>query len=139
VRGKRVLIVAGTGPSGIRGRGLFAKAGADVCITSRKADAGERARELVLKRFGGTVRAIAMPDAKEAIRACEARGAAAQRRARGGDARAEASVGQPAGAQSGRGRECGSPLGIEGVEVMDDGVAKEGVVSFGALAIGTSR
>ncbi|HLB81900.1 MAG TPA: NAD(P)-dependent methylenetetrahydromethanopterin dehydrogenase, partial [Gemmatimonadales bacterium] len=63
VRGKRVLIVAGTGPVGIRAAGLFAKAGADVCITSRKADAGERARDLVLKRFGGNVRAIAMPDA----------------------------------------------------------------------------
>src|SRR3989454_1426165 len=71
VRGRRVLIVAGTGPVGIRAAGLFAKAGADVCITSRKADAGERARELVLKRFGGKVRAIAMPDATEAIRACE--------------------------------------------------------------------
>src|SRR2546428_3529350 len=71
VRGKRVLIVAGTGPVGIRAAGLFAKAGADVCITSRKADAGERARELVLKRFGGGGRAIAMPDATEAVRACE--------------------------------------------------------------------
>src|SRR5258708_27008268 len=69
VRSKRVLIIAGTGPVGIRAAGLFAKAGADVCITSRKADAGERARELVLKRFGGTVRAIAMPGAAEAIRA----------------------------------------------------------------------
>src|SRR5256884_442893 len=69
VRGRRVLIVAGTGPVGIRAAGLFAKAGADVCITSRKADAGERARDLVLKRFGGKVRAIAMPDASEAVRA----------------------------------------------------------------------
>src|SRR2546426_663889 len=58
VRGKRVLIVAGTGPVGIRAAGLFAKAGADVCITSRKADAGERARELVLRRFGGAVRQV---------------------------------------------------------------------------------
>src|SRR3977135_1912425 len=71
VRGKRVLIVAGTGPVGIRAAGLFAKAGADVCITSRKADAGERARELVLERFGGSGRSITMPDAREAIRACE--------------------------------------------------------------------
>src|SRR6266566_7661322 len=63
VRGQRVLIVAGTGPVGVRAAGLFARAGADVVITSRKADAGERARDLVLKRFGGTVRAIAMPDA----------------------------------------------------------------------------
>src|SRR6267154_186037 len=56
VRSKRVLIIAGTGPVGIRAAGLFAKAGADVCITSRKADAGERARDLVLKRFGRKVR-----------------------------------------------------------------------------------
>src|SRR5437867_39082 len=71
VRGQRVLIVAGTGPVGVRAAGLFARAGADVVITSRKADAGERARDLVLKRFGGTVRAIAMPDASEAVRACK--------------------------------------------------------------------
>src|ERR1041385_6816461 len=70
-RGKRVLIVAGTGAVGIRAAGLFARAGADVCITSRKVDAGERARDLVLKRFGGKVSAIAMPDAREAIKACE--------------------------------------------------------------------
>src|SRR6059036_3307240 len=128
VRGKRVLIVAGTGPVGIRAAGLFAKAGADVCITSRKADAGERARELVLKRFGGTVRAIAMPDATEAIRACE---------------RAELILNAgPAGVMlvpkqawaSRPGLEVVAdvnavpPLGIEGVDVMDDGVTKEGGV-----------
>src|SRR5947209_4232875 len=62
VRGKRVLIVAGTGPVGIRAAGLFARAGAEVIITSRKAEAGERARDLVAKRFGGTVRAVTMPD-----------------------------------------------------------------------------
>src|SRR6266851_2420799 len=139
VRGKRVLIVAGTGPVGIRAAGLFAKAGADVCITSRKADAGERARELVLKRFGGTVRAIAMPDAAEAIRACE---------------RAELILNAgPAGVmlvpkQAWANRpglkvvadvNAVPPLGIEGVEAMDDGVTKEGVVCFGALAIGNLK
>src|SRR5213593_2264053 len=135
VRGKRVLIVAGTGPVGIRAAGLFAKAGADVCITSRKADAGE----LVLKRFGGTVRAIAMPDATEAIRACE---------------RAELILNAgPAGVMLVPKQAWASrpglkviadvnavpPLGIEGVDVMDDGVTKEGVVCFGALAIGNLK
>src|SRR5213596_3839439 len=139
VRGKHVLIVAGTGPVGVRAAGLFAKAGADVCITSRKADAGERARDLVLKRFGGTVRAIAMPDAKEAIRACE---------------RAELILNAgPAGVmlvpkQAWASRQglkvvadvnAVPPLGIEGVDVMDDGVTKEGVVCFGALAIGNLK
>src|SRR5207249_5615329 len=63
-RGQRVLIVAGTGPVGIRAAGLFARAGAEVVITSRKPEAGERARELVVKRFGGTVQAITMSDAE---------------------------------------------------------------------------
>ena len=138
-RGKRVLIVAGTGPVGIRAAGLFARAGADVCITSRKVDAGERARDLVLKRFGGKVSAIAMPDAREAIKACE---------------RAELLLNTgPAGVmlvpkQAWAGRaglkvvadvNAVPPLGVEGVEVMDDGVTKEGVVCFGALAIGNLK
>src|SRR5207244_2164869 len=71
VRGERVLIVAGTGPVGIRAAGLFARAGAEVVITSRKPEAGERARDLVVQRFGGTVRAITLPDPSQAIRACE--------------------------------------------------------------------
>src|SRR2546429_9486474 len=70
VRGKRVLIVAGTGPVGVRAAGVFAKAGADGCHTARKADAGERARDLVLERFGGKGRAIAMADASEGGGAC---------------------------------------------------------------------
>src|SRR5207249_2017501 len=64
-------VPAAGGGVGVRAAGLFAKAGAEVVITSRKADAGERARDLVLKRFGGTVRAITLRDASEAARACE--------------------------------------------------------------------
>src|SRR5216117_3248442 len=139
VRGQRVLIVAGTGPVGVRAAGLFARAGADVVITSRKADAGERARDLVLKRFGGTVRAIAMPDASEAVRACK--GAALLLNA--GPAgvmlvpkRAWANV---PGLKVVADVNAVPPLGVEGVETMDDGVTKEGVVCFGALAIGNLK
>ena len=31
------------------------------------------------------------------------------------------------------------PLGVEGVDLMDDGVIKEGVACFGALAIGNLK
>src|SRR5438093_491527 len=139
VRGKRVLIVAGTGPVGIRAAGLFAKAGADVCITSRKADAGERARELVLKRFGGTVRAFAMPNATEAIRACER----AELILNAGPAGVmlvprQAWANRP-GLKVAADVNAVPPLGIEGVEAMDDGVTKQGVVCFGALAIGNLK
>jgi len=141
VRGKRVLIVAGTGPVGIRAAGLFAKAGADVCITSRKADAGERARELVLKRFGGKVSAIAMPDARDAMRACER----AELLLNAGPAGVMLVPKQAWANRPGGGLKVVAdvnavpPLGIEGVDVMDDGVTKEGVVCFGALAIGNLK
>src|SRR5438128_2337364 len=135
----RVVIVAGTGPVGVRAAGLFARAGAGVVITSRKTDAGERARDLVLKRFGGTVRAIAMPDAGEAVRACK--GAALLLNA--GPAgvmlvpkRAWANV---PGLKVVADVNAVPPLGVEGVETMDDGVTKEGVVCFGALAIGNLK
>jgi len=47
VKGKRILVTAGTGPVGLRAAGLFAKAGADVCITSRRQEDGERARQAI--------------------------------------------------------------------------------------------
>src|SRR5437879_9768638 len=135
-RGKRVLIVAGTGPVGIRAAGLFAKAEADVCITSRKADAGERARGLVLKRFGGTVRAIAMPDATEAIRACEFAELILNAGPAGVMLVPKQAGASRAGVQGLGGVKADAAPGTEGVGVLGDGVTKDGVVRVGALAIG---
>src|SRR6184192_2644908 len=139
VRGKRVLIVAGTGPVGIRAAGLFAKAGADVCITSRKAEAGERARDLVLKRVGGKVRAVAMADASEAVRTCER----AELLLNAGPAGVmlvprQAWANRP-GLKVVADVNAVPPLGIEGVDATDDGVTKDGVVCLGALAIGNLK
>ncbi len=139
VRGQRVLIVAGTGPVGIRAAGLFARAGAEVVITSRKPEAGERARDLVVQRFGGTVRAITMPDASQAIRACER----ATLLLNAGPAGVllvpkQAWANRP-GLKVVADVNAVPPLGIEGVDVMDDGVTKDGVRCFGALAIGNLK
>ncbi len=139
VRGKRVLIVAGTGPVGIRAAGLFAKAGADVCITSRKAEAGERARDLVLKRFGGTVSAIAMPDARDAIKACEHAGLLLNAGPAGVMLVPKQAWANRPGLKVVADVNAVPPLGIEGVDVMDDGVTKQGVACFGALAIGNLK
>src|SRR5207249_899434 len=135
----RVLIVAGTGPVGIRAAGLFAKAGADVCITSRKADAGERARDLVLNRFGGTVRAITMPDASEAMRACERAELLLNAGPAGVMLVPKQAWAQRPGLQVVADVNAVPPLGVEGVDLMDDGVIKEGAACFGALAIGNLK
>jgi methylenetetrahydrofolate/methylenetetrahydromethanopterin dehydrogenase (NADP+) len=139
VRGTRVLIVAGTGPVGIRAAGLFAKGGADVCITSRKADAGARARDLVVKRFGGTVRSIALADANEAVRACERAELLLNAGPAGVMLVPKRAWAHRAGLKVVADVNAVPPLGIEGVDAMDDGVTKDGVVCLGALAIGNLK
>ena len=139
VRGQRVLIVAGTGPVGIRAAGLFARAGAEVVITSRKPEAGERARDLVVQRFGGTVRAITMPDASQAIRACERATLLLNAGPAGVMLVPKQAWANRPGLKVVADVNAVPPLGIEGVDVMDDGVTKDGVRCFGALAIGNLK
>src|SRR5437763_9012383 len=136
VRDQRVLIVAGTGPVGIRAAGLFARAGAEVVITSRKADAGERARDLVVQRFGGNVRAITLPDASQATRACERATLLLNAGPAGVMLVPKQAWANRPGLKVVADVNAVPPLGIEGVDVMDDGVTKDGVRCFGALAIG---
>lgn len=52
VRGKRVVILAGTGPVGQRAAALFASEGADVTITSRRLERAEQAAQALHERFG---------------------------------------------------------------------------------------
>src|ERR671935_3188011 len=60
--GKKVLILAGTGPVGQRAAGLLAKDGAQVTITSRKPEQGEKARQFISARFNVQVDAVTFND-----------------------------------------------------------------------------
>ena len=141
VAGRRVLVTAGTGPVGTRAAGLLAKAGAVVTITSRKPDEGTRVADAVHERFGGEVQAVTMHDAAEAKRVLDA-------------ARPEVLLNcGPAGvmlvpraAWAGRPELVAAadlnavpPLGVEGIEVNDDGATREGATAFGALGVGNFK
>src|SRR5205807_192192 len=123
------------GPKDLKNTAVFV-GGADIAVGEQLLTAATKA---VLKRFGGTVRAIAMPDAKEAIRACER----AELLLNAGPAGVKLVPKQAWASRPGlkvvADVNAVPPLGIEGVEVMDDGVTKEGVVCFGALAIGNLK
>ena len=139
VRGKRAVVVAGTGPVGLRAAGLLAQAGAEVVITSRKPEAGERARDLVTKRFGGTVRAATAHDASEAARVLEGAALVLNAGPAGVMLVPKSAWEMRPGLQVTADVNAVPPLGIEGIEVMDDGVTKQGVTCFGALAIGNLK
>jgi hypothetical protein len=135
VKGTRAIITAGTGPVGIRAAGLLARAGADVVITSRKPmDSG--VLDHVRQRFGGNISNVVMPDSSQAGPVLEG----AQLLLNCGPAGVML---VPKSAWAGRAGLIAAadlnavpPLGVEGIDVMDNGVDRHGVIVFGALGVG---
>jgi hypothetical protein len=136
VQGRRVVITAGTGPVGVRAAGLFAKAGADVVLTSRRPEQHTEVIEGLRRRFGDSVRAVRMSDRSQARAVLE-------------DAQLVLNAGGagiclvPRDAWAGRAGlravadlNAVPPLGVEGIELNDDGVERESVTAFGALGVG---
>ena len=135
LRGLTAVVTAGTGPVGARAAGLLARAGAQVTVTSRRAQAPAFVEGLQ-RRFGGAIRSVTMQGAADAGPVLD--GAALILNA--GPAGVQM---VPRDAWAGRSGVKGvadinavPPAGIEGVEVRDDGVNRDGVVVFGALGVG---
>jgi hypothetical protein len=135
VTGRRVVITAGTGPVGVRAAGLFAKAGADVVMTSRR-QADPARLEAMRARFGGTIRAATMSGPSEAAAVLDG----AELLLSGGPPGVclvpRAAWAGRASLRAAADLNAVPPLGIEGVEVTDDGAVREGVTVFGALGVG---
>jgi hypothetical protein len=136
VRGRTAVILAGTGPVGQRAAGLLALGGARVTITSRKPEQGERARRAIQERFRVEVGIVGMSDPSQCAEILQ-----------GADILLNSG---PAGvlmAPRAAWTKCKTlkvvvdlnavpPLGIEGVELNDGGVEREGVKVFGAFGVG---
>ncbi len=137
VKGRKIVVTAGTGPVGTRAAGLLARAGADVTITSRKPEDGTRVSDLICKRFGGTVRSVALREPSQAAAALEG----AEVLLNAGPAGVML---VPRAAWAGKIKvavdlNAVPPFGLEGVEVNDDGQQREGAIAFGALGIGNFK
>jgi len=134
--GRRAVVTASTGPVGLRAAGLLAQAGADVVVTSRRAQGAATAADAIRTRFGSTVRPMPLADASQAASVLEgaelllnAGGAGVCLVARG------AWAGR-AGLRAAADVNAVPPLGIEGIEMTDNGADRDGVTAFGALGIG---
>ena len=130
--GQRAVVTAGTGPVGLRAAGLLAKAGAEVTITSRRgADAATIAA--LGQRFGGTVRDVVLADSTAAAAVLEG----ATLLLNTGPAGVKLVPREAwAGLRAVADLNAVPPLGIEGVEVTDNAVERDGVTVFGALGVG---
>jgi hypothetical protein len=139
VQGHRAVITAGTGPVGVRAAGLLARAGADVIITSRRPEQSTPVIEQIRERFGGSVRAVALADGSQAPAVLEG----AELLLNTGPAGVrlvprDAWAGR-AGLLAAADLNAVPPLSIEGIEVTDDGVERDGVKVFGALGVGNLK
>jgi methylenetetrahydrofolate/methylenetetrahydromethanopterin dehydrogenase (NADP+) len=135
LEGRAVVVTAGSGPVGLRAAGLLAKAGARVTVTSRRAATGVLA-ETIRQRFGGSIREVTMADSAGASQALEG----TEMFLNAGPAGVcliprSAWVGRP-GLEVAADVNAVPPLGVEGIDVTDDGAVKDGVTTFGALGIG---
>jgi hypothetical protein len=137
--GTKVLILAGTGPVGQRAAGLLAKDGADVTITSRKPEQGEKARQFISARFSVQVDAVTLndpsklPDLLQDVDVLLNSGPA-------GVQMVPKSAWQSASnLQIAVDLNAVPPLGIEGIDVDDAGEKRGGVVAFGAFGVGNFK
>jgi hypothetical protein len=134
--GKKVVVLAGTGPVGLRAAALFAKEGAQVSLTARDKHRAAAACRLIQSRFGVSPIPLAAVDH-------DARGAII----RGADIVFAAGAIGIELLEERHWRDewtikliadCNAqpPLGVGGIEATDKGNTRHHKVAFGALGIG---
>ena len=139
VKGKRVVVLGGTGPVGQRAAGLLAKAGAQVTLTSRKSEQGEKSRQFVNARFNVRVESAAVADPSQVPLVLEGVQILLNAGAAGIQMVSQAAWTAVKTLKVAVDLNAVPPLGIEGVEVNDAGVVRNGVTVFGAFGIGNFK
>lgn len=134
--GKKAVVVAGTGPVGMRTAAFLAQEGARVAITGRQRAKTEAAAEAIRRRFGAEVEAVEAASGEARATAlrgaqivCSA-GAIAQEMVAEAAWKGETSVERVADFNA------QPPLGLGGIGAGDKGKDRGGKLTFGALGIG---
>src|SRR5689334_940357 len=138
-KGKKVVILGGTGPVGQRAAGLLAKAGARVTLTSRKPEQGEKSRQFVNARFDVQVESATVAEPAQLPRVLDGVDILLNAGAAGIQMVSKAGWTAVKALKIAVDLNAVPPLGIEGVEVNDAGVVKSGVTMFGAFGIGNFK
>lgn len=136
VAGKKVVVLAGTGPVGLRTAGLLVQEQAQVTLTSRRLARAETACASIEERFGARVSPAEATDAEDVRRVLEGVYAAIATGAAGVRLLPETVwVAHPT-LRVLAGVNAVPPLGIEGIEPAWDGEVRDGKIIFGAYGIG---
>jgi methylenetetrahydrofolate/methylenetetrahydromethanopterin dehydrogenase (NADP+) len=139
LKGKRALILAGTGPVGQRAAGLLAKDGAHVTITSRKPEQGDKARQFIGARFDVEVEAVALSEPSKLPELLEGTEILLNSGPAGVQMVPRSAWTAAKSLKVAVDLNAVPPLGIEGVDVKDEGEKREGVVVYGAFGVGNFK
>jgi hypothetical protein len=136
LKGKKAVVLAGTGPVGMRAAAFFGQEGADVTITSREQARADKAAKAIEQRFGVKVKAVQAADDAARAKVVKdanivfAAGAIGVQLLKAADWQNNGTIEMLADVNA------QPPLGIEGVEATDKAKDRSGKVVFGALGIG---
>jgi hypothetical protein len=136
VAGKKAVILAGTGPVGLRGAAMLAQEGAQVTLTSRKLDRAEAACASIKERFGVEVSAAGAADPGGVRRVLDGASAVLCAGAAGVMLLPAAIWVEHPTLHVLADVNAVPPLGIEGAKPHWKGKEKHGKVIFGAVGIG---
>ena len=136
LKGQKAVVLAGTGPVGMRAAAFFGQEGADVTITSRQQARADRAAKAIKSRFGVDVTPVEAADDAARAKAVKdanivfAAGAIGVQLLKATDWQDNGTIEMLADVNA------QPPLGIEGVEAADKAKERSGKIVFGALGIG---
>ncbi len=139
LQGKKVLILAGTGPVGQRAAGLLAKDGALVTITSRKPEQGEKARQFISARFNVQVEARTMTDPAALPELCKDIDVLLNSGPAGVQMVPKSAWTAVKSLKIAVDLNAVPPLGLEGIEVNDAGITRDNVIAYGAFGVGNFK
>ena len=137
--GKRAVVLAGTGPVGMRAAYMLSREGASVAVSSRTLARAQAACVAIKTRFGVDVEALEGADATSragniaGAHVVLATGAAGVQLLAQQDWKGSKTLQLLSDANA------TPPAGIEGVDVMDKGAVKHGKTVFGAIGFGALK
>ena len=134
--GKKAVVLAGTGPVGMRAAAFLAEEGAEVTITSRTKERADVAAKAIETRFGAKVRGVAAFDDASRAAAIENTNIIFAAGAIGVQLLPLSAWKDNPNIELLADVNAQPPLGIEGLEATDKGKERHGKLCFGALGIG---
>jgi hypothetical protein len=137
--GARAVVLGGTGPVGIRAAATLAREGATVTLCSRSLARAQAACERLKARFGVDVRPFEAWDEAGVVRALEGAEVCLTAGAAGVPLLTRSVWAKHPSLKALADVNAVPPLGIEGIEVNDNGNKRNGVVVFGAFGVGNFK